>query len=75
MKTFLLISIQITFFFVFSSVSAQESTDIIPDSLKKEFSLQTGEWIKAYNSNDANNLLPLYSEDAIYISITLPDLN
>jgi ketosteroid isomerase-like protein len=68
MKTILLINIQIAFFFASSVVSAQESIDKSIDLLKKEFSIQTSEWIRAYNSTDANNLIPLYSEDAIYIS-------
>lgn len=68
MKTILLIHFQIAFFFVFSFVSAQESIDKSIDILKKEFSIQISEWIRAYNSMDANNLIPLYSEDAIYIS-------
>ena len=68
MKTILLINIQIAVFFVSSVVTAQESIDTSLDLLKKEFSIQTSEWIRAYNSMDASNLIPLYSEDAIYIS-------
>ena len=68
MKTRLLINLQIAFLFVLSFVSAQESTDANLEALKNEFSNQTNEWINAYNSMDANNLIPLYSEDAKYVS-------
>lgn len=68
MKTVLWITIQFSFLFIFSTVSAQESADKDTVLLKKEFSIQTKEWIKAYNSKDANNLIPLYTDDAIYIS-------
>jgi ketosteroid isomerase-like protein len=68
MKSVLWINIQFAFLFIFSMVSAQESTDIDANQLSKEFSIQTNEWIKAYNSMDANNLIPLYTQDAIYIS-------
>jgi ketosteroid isomerase-like protein len=36
--------------------------------LKKEFQEQTQKWKDAYNSKDARNLVPLYSEDAQYVS-------
>jgi len=68
MKSVLRINIQIALLSIFSFVSAQESTDMDSTRLQQEFSIQTDEWIKAYNSMDANNLIPLYTEDAIYIS-------
>jgi hypothetical protein len=43
-----------------------EKTDTI--LLKNEFLLQTEKWREAYNSKDAQNLVPLYTEDAQYIS-------
>jgi ketosteroid isomerase-like protein len=51
-----------------SSLSAQSvnSTDSI--KLLQEFMRQTVKWQEAYNSKDAQNLSPLYSEDAQYIS-------
>lgn len=49
-------------------MSAQESTDIDSNALISDFSIQTNKWIEAYNSMDANNLIPLYTEDAVYIS-------
>ncbi len=68
MKTSLLIHLQIAFLFVLSFVSAQESNNTNLEVMKREFSNRTNEWINAYNSMDANNLIPLYSEDAIYVS-------
>jgi ketosteroid isomerase-like protein len=38
------------------------------EELLKEFQLQTEKWKEAYNSQDAQNLVPLYWEDALYIS-------
>jgi len=36
--------------------------------LKQEFEHQTEQWKEAYNSKDAQNLVPLYAEEACYIS-------
>ena len=68
MKTIYLIHIQIIFLIFFGNVSAQESTDVDTILLMNQFSVQTEEWIRAYNSKDANNLIPLYTENAKYIS-------
>jgi ketosteroid isomerase-like protein len=49
------------------SLEAQETTS---DSLQlvSIFKLQTEAWQMAYNSKDAQNLAPLYTNDARYIS-------
>jgi hypothetical protein len=39
-----------------------------PDSMLTVFNKSVREWQQAYNSGNAQNLLPLYSEDAEYIS-------
>jgi ketosteroid isomerase-like protein len=39
-----------------------------PENLKQVFQQQTEQWREAYNSKDAQNLVPFYSEDASYIS-------
>lgn len=68
MKTILRTFIQIHLVFACLSISAQEKINLDSLSLKKEFTQQTSEWIRAYNSKDSKNLLPLYTEDATYIS-------
>ncbi len=55
-------------FSAFGLASAQDATQEDLTLLKNEFDVQTKEWIKAYNSKDATNLIPLYTEDAVYIS-------
>jgi ketosteroid isomerase-like protein len=64
-KIFIVFFIQI---FLSTAILAQESST--QDSLKliQEFRVKTEAWIEAYNSRDAQNLVPLYSEDARYIS-------
>jgi ketosteroid isomerase-like protein len=51
-----------------SSLSAQSVNSIDSIKLLQEFMRQTVKWQEAYNSKDAQNLSPLYSEDAQYIS-------
>jgi len=53
-----------------SSVNAQQN-DLV---LKSEFEANMLAWQKAYNSGDAKNLIPLYTEDAIYTSSHVPGL-
>ena len=50
------------------SLLAQSTEKIDTLQLKKEFQLQTEKWREAYNSKNAQNLVPLYTEDAQYIS-------
>lgn len=40
----------------------------------KDFQTQTEEWKIAYNSGDAKNLRPLYTDDAKYLSSHVPGL-
>ncbi len=68
MNTIIKIQIHLILLLVISVLSAQESELTDSMLLKKEFSVQTDEWVKAYNSKDASNLISLYTEDAIYIS-------
>lgn len=50
-------------------VSAQEKVQEMPDQPDFEmFRQQTEGWKDAYNSGDARNLVPFYSENADYIS-------
>jgi ketosteroid isomerase-like protein len=56
----------------FSCFNLSAYAQAIPDDdwlkLKKEFQNETEKWKDAYNSNDAQNLVHLYSEEAMYIS-------
>jgi ketosteroid isomerase-like protein len=52
------------------SVAAQQNDS----ALKAEFEAKMVAWQKAYNSGDAKNLIPLYTEDAIYTSSHVPGL-
>ncbi len=52
------------------SVEAQQNDS----ALKAEFEAKMVAWQKAYNSGDAKNLIPLYTEDAIYTSSHVPGL-
>ncbi len=49
------------------SLVAQQNKVTDPQ-LKKEFENNIELWKQAYNSGDAQNLVPLYTEDAIYTS-------
>jgi len=53
---------------VTTSLSAQPLTAADSTQIRNEFQQQANLWMQAYNSKDARNLVPLYSEDAIYIS-------
>jgi len=52
------------------SISAQSNIDqeLITDSMSVVFHNNMQKWMAAYNGGDAKNLIPLYSEDAEYIS-------
>ncbi|MBN1406920.1 MAG: DUF4440 domain-containing protein [Calditrichaceae bacterium] len=40
----------------------------VPDSLSAGFNYSVKRWQAAYNSGDAKQLIPLYAEDAVYMS-------
>lgn len=63
-------SIKILIILMFWSANLIAQSVSSNDSLKmvNEFKLSTEKWKEAYNSKDANNFIPLYSEDAQYIS-------
>lgn len=62
--------------FLLLSYGAFAQQKLNGDSLEllKEFTAKTEAWVSAYNSKDAKNLLPFYSEDATYISGHVPGL-
>lgn len=49
-----------------TSVWAQATSK--QDSIRKVFQQNTERWKQAYNSGDAQQLVPLYTEDAVYLS-------
>lgn len=53
-------------FLVTASVFGQSAGE--QDSLKKVFRQATNRWRQAYNSGDAKQLAPLYTEDVVYLS-------
>ena len=50
------------------SIYAQTENDTASTKLLHEFQLSTEKWRLAYNSKDAKNLIPFYTDDANYIS-------
>jgi ketosteroid isomerase-like protein len=68
MKTFLNVIRIIVMIIMTIPLSAQSTDGLDTTKLMKEFRNQTENWMNAYNSRDAQNLLSLYSEDAQYIS-------
>lgn len=66
----------IVFFLLFLSVCAFAQKKQKADSLflRREFTAKTDAWLSAYNSKDANKLIPLYAEDAVYVSSHAPGL-
>ena len=50
------------------SLFAQSTNDSTSIRLTQEFKISTERWRIAYNSKDAQNLVPLYTENADYIS-------
>jgi ketosteroid isomerase-like protein len=65
-----LLSIVFIVFSLHYSISAQTNIDqeLITDSMRVVFHNNMQEWMKAYNGGDANNLMPLYTDDAEYFS-------
>lgn len=55
----------VIFLFATLGMVAQNQTDA---NLRDEFQSKLEQWKDAYNSGDAQNLVPLYAEDAIYTS-------
>lgn len=66
MKSLTLLLTLVIIFFANTFVFAQTSNDT--DSLLKEFQLNAEKWKIAYNTKDAQNLVPLYTENADYVS-------
>lgn len=64
------ISILAMFFFTTLLMFAQEKEKpaVGRDSLLADFQSYVQDWITAYNGGDAGKLIPLYAEDAEYIS-------
>ena len=54
--------------FLANNVQAQSKVNSNSRDLLAKFQKQTDKWAKAYNSKNAQNLAPLYTEDATYIS-------
>ncbi len=50
------------------NAQAQVRTESNDQTLLAEFKTNTEKWKEAYNSRNAQNLVPLYTEDAKYIS-------
>jgi len=61
-----IMSLILAFTLVFSSTAKQSESD--NSALRKKFETKMIAWQQAYNSGDAQNLVPLYTEDAIYTS-------
>ncbi len=60
---------------IISSYFTIAQTILSPDSKEFiQFQQNVEKWKDAYNSGDAQNLIPLYSEDAIYSSSHVPGL-
>jgi ketosteroid isomerase-like protein len=68
MKPFKIFQNIVIALFISSSLLGQSTKNTDTLMLKKEFQEQTQKWKDAYNSKDARNLVPLYSEDAQYVS-------
>ena len=54
--------------YILSAISCPVKAQQSNSALKSEFETTMLAWQKAYNSGDAKNLIPLYTEDAIYTS-------
>ena len=67
MKTSIFLTSLFVLFFAGISANAQQS-QTVNSELKKVFETNMMQWKQAYNSGDAQNLVPLYTEDAIYTS-------
>ena len=60
--------------FILSVINCTVAAQQNDSALKAEFEAKMVAWQKAYNSGDAKNLIPLYTEDAIYTSSHVPGL-
>ena len=67
MKTIKLLMILILMSAFTVSINARHQDKIDPQ-LMKEFEKSVEQWKQAYNSGNAQNLVPLYSENAVYTS-------
>jgi ketosteroid isomerase-like protein len=62
-------------FLLANSVMVQSQTKVEPGSKQfSGFQENVEKWADAYNSKDAQNLVPLYAEDAVYSSSHVPGL-
>ena len=74
MKTSIKSILLVTFLIINSNLTSAQ-TQLGHDSKQfKQFQLSVEKWKDAYNSGDAQNLIPLYSEDATYSSSHVPGL-
>lgn len=55
-------------FLLGASLCAQPTAEGEDPQMKKEFQQRTEKWRQAYNSKDAQQLAPLYTTDAVYLS-------
>ena len=73
-----IMKIQKLFILIFlftATLMVQSQTRIEPGSKQfAEFQENVEKWVDAYNSGDAQNLVPLYAEDAVYSSSHVPGL-
>jgi len=74
MKNINLLSAFLLVLFLTNNVRAWCQENPNSRDLMAEFQKQTDKWEKAYNSKNAQNLVPLYTEDATYISSHVPGL-
>lgn len=68
MKTLMYMAIAFLLWKVSFPLKAQTPNEEISAKLLHEFQVSTERWRQAYNSKDAQNLVPLYAVDADYIS-------
>lgn len=68
MKTLMYMAIAFILWKVSFPLQAQTPDEEISAKLLHEFQVSTEKWRQAYNSKDAQNLVPLYAVDADYIS-------
>lgn len=68
MKTLMYMAIAFLLWKVSFPLQAQTPNEEISAKLLHEFQVSTERWRQAYNSKDAQNLVPLYAVDADYIS-------
>ena len=60
--------LNLIFALIFSGSLMAQQNNTTDQQLKKVFETNMMQWKQAYNSGDAQNLVPLYTEDAIYTS-------